>query len=157
MLYIPCVEFQFCIHYVQLQDSGKGRWMPPPQMKPWWWKKSVPQWHHVIEDDVTANVIHDLQWLSHAMVGIFLVITQGFCWKCQVNGVRLARHEIHIHHSDSACIGSPWTNDSKARLCCASINVLWWLHVYFCPTEQQREFEQHRMKHTTVWPTLTTG
>jgi len=45
MLYIPCVEFQFYIHYVQLsfekkkwlpeiskggQDSGKGGRMPPP-------------------------------------------------------------------------------------------------------------------------------
>jgi len=44
MLYIPCVELQFCIHYVQLpfenkwlpeiskggQDSGKGEQMPPP-------------------------------------------------------------------------------------------------------------------------------
>ena len=44
MLYIPCVEFQFCIHYIQLplekkmanlmykggQDSGKGGQMPPP-------------------------------------------------------------------------------------------------------------------------------
>ena len=47
---------------------------------------------HVIEDDVTANVIHDLPWLSHALVGILLVITQGFCWKCQVSGVRLAWH-----------------------------------------------------------------
>ena len=45
MLYITCVELQFCIHYVQLpfekkwlpeiskggQDSGKA-----PQMKPWY-------------------------------------------------------------------------------------------------------------------------
>jgi len=43
MLYISCVEFQFCIHYIQLsfekkwlpeiskggQDSGKGGPMPP--------------------------------------------------------------------------------------------------------------------------------
>jgi len=47
MLYIPCVEFQFCIHYVQLPfekngcprfpRGGKTLTSLPPQMKPWLW------------------------------------------------------------------------------------------------------------------------